>query len=280
LAATTRETMRARQLEFRGRGKKPGPIGSNAPPQPSPSNPAAATTQELNLVGNFPKPGSWTAKKELDLIHAKTWFPSTLDFLLVAGTGSIAIADTWDFCLKIVAAPKKISRLNFFSHGTFSLIALQGEIADDGAKVQLATNPDTGWTQVHFAKAILDPFAKTWGDVGQNSGSVSLTFGGTSFTLDDVRKKFASDATIWLYLCKGAADPRLFQEVANTFQVTTKGFTHEIVYCAPGDFPTSRKHKIAVVTTSDPFDSCPNGDTDFKKLDTNANLRTAQPQKP
>jgi hypothetical protein len=133
---------------------------------------------------------------------------------------------------------------------------------------------------VFFPKAILEPFAKTWGDAGQNSGSVSLTVDGTSFTLDDVRKKFASDATIWLYLCHGASDPRLFAEVANTFQVTAKGFTHELVYCAPSDFPKSRKHKIAVVTTPNPFDSCASGNTDFKQLDTSANLRTAQPQKP
>ena len=268
------------QAASRGQGRRSGQSAAVSAPQPLQTNPAAATTQELNLVGNFPKPASWTAKKELDQIHADKWFPSTLDFLAVAGTGGVAIADTWDFCLKIVKAPKKISRLNFFSHGTASLIALQGEIVDDGSNVMLATNPDTGWTQVLFPKAILDPFAKTWGDIGQNSGSVSLTVSGTSFTLDDVRKKFASDATIWLYLCKGAADPRLFQEVANTFQVTAKGFTHEIVYCAPSDFPASRKHKVAVVTTPKPVDSCANGNADFKKLDTDSNVRTAQPQKP
>jgi hypothetical protein len=133
---------------------------------------------------------------------------------------------------------------------------------------------------VGWPKAILDPFAKTWGDVGQNSGSVSMTVNGTSFTLDDVRKKFASDATIWLYLCHGAADPRLFQQVANTFQVTAKGFSNELVYCAPSNFPTSRRHKVAVVTTTKPADSCANGEVEFKKPDTNANVRTAQPQRP
>jgi hypothetical protein len=262
-----------------GPREKPGPIGALAP-QASPLVPAVATTQELSLVGNFPKPASWTPQKELQQIHADKWFPSTLDFLAVAGPGGAAIADTWDFCLKIVQAPKKISRLNFFSHGTTSLIALQGQILDDGSNVMLAQNPDTGWTQVLASKAILDPFAKTWGDIGQNSGSVSMTVNKTSFTLDDVRKKFASDATIWLYLCHGAADPRLFQEVANTFQATAKGFTHELVYCAPSNFPTSRKHKVAVVTTPAPVDSCANGETDFKKLDTNGNVRTAQPQRP
>jgi hypothetical protein len=262
-----------------GPREKVGPIG-NVPPQPLQTNPTAAATQELNLVGSFPKPTSWTAKKELDQIHADKWFPSTLDFLAVAGSGSVAVADTWDFCLRIVKAPKKINRLNFFSHGTASLIALQGEIADDGSNVTLAQNPDTGWTQVLAPKAILDPFAKKWGDIGQDSGSVSLTVNGTSFTLDDVRKKFASDATIWLYLCHGASDPRLFDEVANTFQVTAKGFTKEIVYCAPIDFPASRKHKVTVLTTAKAIDSCVNGDVDFKKLDTNTTVRTAQPKRP
>ena len=264
---------------IQGPREKIGPIGA-LPPQALPLGPTATATQELNLVGDFPKPASWTPQKELQQIQADKWFPSTLDFLAVAGSGSVAIADTWDFCLKVVKAPKQISRLNFFSHGTTSLIALQGQILDDGSNVLLAQNPDTGWTQVFAAKAILDPFAKTWGDVGQNSGSVSMTVNGTSFTLDDVRKKFASDATIWLYLCHGAADPRLFQEVANTFQVTAKGFAHELVYCAPSNFPTSRRHRVAVVTTPKPADSCVNGDIDFKKLDTNADVRTAQPQRP
>jgi hypothetical protein len=204
-------------IGVQGPREKPGPIGGNAPPQPSPTNPAAAATQELNLVGSFPKPASWTAKKELDQIHADKWFPSTLDFLAVAGKGSIAVADTWDFCLQIVKAPKKIGRLNFFSHGTGSLIALQGEILDDGSNVKLATIPDAGWTQVLFPKAILDPFAQKWGDIGQNSGTVSLTVNGTSFTLDDVRKKFAADATIWLYLCHEAL-PRGRQHVPGDSQ--------------------------------------------------------------
>jgi hypothetical protein len=61
-------------IDVRGPREKPGPIGGNAPPQRSPANPTAAATQGLNLVGGFPKPASWTAKKELDQIHADKWF--------------------------------------------------------------------------------------------------------------------------------------------------------------------------------------------------------------
>jgi hypothetical protein len=93
-----------------------------------------------------------------------------------------------------------------------------------------------------------------------------------------VRKKLAADATIWLYFCHGASDPRLFQEVANTLQVTPKGFTKE-VYCGPSDSPTSRKRKVAVLATAKAIDSCVNVDVDFKKLNTDTNVRTAQPQR-
>jgi hypothetical protein len=62
--------------------------------------------------------------------------------------------------------------------------------------------------------------------------------------------------------------------------VTAKGFTKETVYCAPSDCPTSRKHQVAVLTTANAIDFCVNGDVDFKKLDTNTNVRTAQPQRP
>jgi hypothetical protein len=261
------------QTGLLGDGAKPGPIGS-VPPVALPQ--VAAQTQELNLVGDFPKPTSWTPQKELQLIGAKTWFPSTDDFLAVAGRGSVAITNTWDFLLKIVKAPKQISRLNFFSHGIFGQICLQGVILPDGSNVIVSTQPDTAWTQVFASKAIMDPFAKTWGSQGENSGSVTMTVNNTTFSLDTVRKKFTADATIWLYLCHSSGDPRLFQEVANTFQVTAKGFKGEIVYCAQPGFPTNRKHKIAVT----PTDACTGGDTDFKKLDKDPTLQTATPQKP
>ena len=61
----------------KGPGSKPGPIGS-VPPVALPQVPVQ--TQELSLVGDFPKPPSWTAKVELDLLNAGHWFPSSLDF--------------------------------------------------------------------------------------------------------------------------------------------------------------------------------------------------------
>jgi hypothetical protein len=268
-----------------GPGARPGPIGV-VPLQTMPTGPTV--TQELNLVGNFPKPASWTAQKEVQLIQSGKWFPNTPDFLAVAGKGSIEIKNTWDFLLKILAAKNKISRLDFFSHGVTGAIVLAGQTRDDGSNVDFSSNPDTKWTQVLVpgknSKAIMDPFAGKWGDLGENSGTASVTSdSGVSFTLDDVRNKFAAGATFWLYLCHSSADPVLFQQVANTFQVTAKGFSSELVYCAPPapPFPTtSRAHTMAVVSDpKNPAGSCP-GKSDFRQLDSDPKVRTAAPQKP
>ena len=246
----------------KGPGSKPGPIGS-VPPVALPQVPVQ--TQELSLVGDFPKPPSWTAKVELDLLNAGHWFPSSLDFLAVAGSGSQIVSNSGDFLLKIVKAPKQISRLNFFSHGIFGALWLQGVIDPQGLNVTESSQDFTTWTQVHSpgGKAIVDPFAKWFGDKGENSGN-SITVGATTITLDAVRRKFVQGATMWLYLCHAAGDPKLFQEVANTFQVTAKGFSGEIVYCPPQPgFPANRRSKIAV----SPTDACANGNVDFKTLD-------------
>jgi hypothetical protein len=267
-----------------GGGFPSTPVGSAVPlDTPAPAAAAKAATVELNLVGSFPKPGTWTAAKEKQLIGADTWFPHTLDFKAVAGSGSLEVTSVWDFLLKIVQAKSLISRLNFFSHATTGLIAIEGKLLDDGSNVQLATTGTDGkWTQIISGKSgpIMDPYAGTWGTFGENSGSVSVTVGATPITLAAVRAKFAADATIWLYLCHGASDPNLFQQVANTFQVTAKGFTKELLYCAPANFPTSRKHRVAVLTTAKPADSCGSGVLDFHGLDSNSNVRTATPRKP
>ena len=233
---------------------------------------------ELTLVGHFPRPGTWNDAVEKARIAAKTWFPHTLDFRAVGGSGSVEIASEWDFLLKIVQARSQISRLNFFSHAKENggLVAMEGSVFADGTNVGLGA----GWTQVIAGQGtIMDPYAKTWGDFGQNSGTVTVTVGTTTFTLDTVRAKFTEDAVIWLYLCHGASDPVLFQEIANTFQVKVKGFSKELVYCAPQNFPSDRKHKLAVLTTTNPDDSCVNGVLDFHGLDTFSGVRSASPKK-
>jgi hypothetical protein len=224
-------------------------------------------------VGSYPKPKSWTAAKERELIGKGTWFPHTADFLAVAGKGSLAIASPEDFLLKIVEADGSIGRLNYFSHGVTGKIATSGEVDDSGTFCTM----DTGWTAVIGGKRIADPYAEVWGDDGENSGSVKITVGNRTFSLDDVRAKFAKDAELWLYICHGGADPQLLANVANTFRVRVKAFSTVIVYCAPPDFPMNRKHRVNVMTGAKPSDACPGAVADFHQLDSKSD-RGASPK--
>jgi hypothetical protein len=267
-----------------GGGSVPGPIGSELlPDEPLPADSKddkSDTSVEVNLVGKFPRPSSWTDAKEKSLIAAGSWFPHTADFKGVAGTQSIEVADAWDFLLKIIEAKSSIRRLNFFSHAKTGLVAMEGTIAEDGSSVSLApSGANAKWTQIFSTKAIVDPYGGTWGSSGEDSGSIQVKVGTKSFSLDDVRRKFTKEAVIWLYLCNGATDPMLHQNIANTFQTTVKAFTPEIVYCAPSDFPQSRKHKVTPLTTQKHIDSCPNAVADFRQLDGHGTVRTMKPKK-
>ncbi len=54
--------------------------------------------------------------------------------------------------------------------------------------------------------------------------------GKTSFTVEDVRKKFADGAMIVLYLCHSGQDSAFLKQIAGFFGVTVIGFSDEIVY--------------------------------------------------
>ncbi len=240
---------------------------------------------ELNLVAHFPKPQSWTAARERTLIEAQKWFPHTLDFRAVAGSQSIEISSAWDFLLKVLQVRSIIRRLNFFSHGKTGLIAMEGTVYDDGSNVELGSSEDGRWTHVIRARKgpIMDPYASKWGTFGEDS-NVGVVIGKTRLNLEDVRSKFATDAVIWLYLCHGGGDPYLFQEVANTFQVKVKGWRYELLFCPPNNFPTSRNHKLAVLTTSSREALCSTAVGDFHGLDNPtdgyAKAITALPERP
>jgi hypothetical protein len=153
-----------------GSGGLPGPVGNQAEVPLDVSvldERQAVKGAELSLVARYPKPQEWTPAKEKELIGKDTWFPHTLDFLAVAGKGSKEITSPEDFLLKIIEANGPIGRLNFFSHGVTGKIATSGRVDPAGTSCSL----DTGWTSVIGGKRIADPYAKTWGDDGENSGS-------------------------------------------------------------------------------------------------------------
>lgn len=263
----------------------PTPLQSGPKPNPAPP-PQPPQGIELNLVASYPNPWQGNPAKEKALAAAGTWFPHTADFKGVAGAGSTEIPSAWALVLQIFKATQSIKRLNFFSHGKAGVISFKGTVDPAGTDVTFAGDFDAAFGQIFGQpKAIVDPYAKdqqqndVWGNFGQFS-SKKITIDSTSLSLDDVRAKFTSDAVIWLYLCHGASDPLLQQQVANAFQVTVKGFNGTMVFCVQPGFPQNRKHKVAIQTQSTSGDPCANAVADFHQLDNDPSVRTSTPKKP
>jgi hypothetical protein len=270
-----------------GDGFPPGAVGTEVPvgagePEPVSSGSAAPESGdavELNLVGSYPNPWAGNFARELDqLATKKKWWPGTIDFKGVAGAGSIEVKTAWDFLFAILDAKKPIRRLNFFSHGKTGEISFRGTIAPSGDSVSFDQAEDAHWTQIFGrTKALVDPYAKQW---TETETDLRVTVNKRQFSLDEVRAKFVRGAVIWLYVCFGATDPLLTQQVANTFQVTAKGFSLPVVYCVDEVTLKSRKHRLGLQTTKEPMDSCARAVDDFHKLDSDTNVRTTPPKKP
>lgn len=266
----------------------PGHIGdeveldAGSPKPGGSSGGGASTTGELNIVAEFPNPWSSNPTKELQQLAAKKWWPGTVDFQGVAGSGAVVVADVWTFLLTIIKFAKPISRLNFFSHGMPGFLSCKGTIDPSGDSVSFDNDPDTKWTQIFGKpKAIVDPYAKTWGVEGENPDTI-LQINKQDVTLRAVRSKFAAGAVIWLYICNSAVDTLPLQQFANVFQATVKGFTKEVVYCVgtPAELK-ARKHKVTINTENDPEKSCQKqSESDFRKLDSHSTVRTVSPKTP
>jgi hypothetical protein len=244
---------------------------------------------ELNFVASFPRP-AWSIDKEKKLALASTWFPSTVDFQAVAGRGSIVVGDVWTFVLEIAKSKKPIKRLNFFSHGNSKVITCAGAVLLDGTDVSLSVGDRTTWGQIFGdTRAIAMPYSQdmqghtNWGDHGELSAN-KINVNNADVTLDEVRAKFAEDAVIWLYICHAAGDPLLAQQISNAFQATIKGFNNAIVFCPPDDFPSNRKHKVTIQTTTVQTacdqEKGKSRALDFHWLDKDQHVRTFAPKKP
>jgi hypothetical protein len=203
-------------------GKKPQPSQSVKP-------------TELNIAGDFEWNPPITEVEELQEIAADHWSPQTKDFVTILG-GTVPVTPTFgNFLGAIVQRPDGgISRLNLFSHSNTSMVAFGGHIeknrsSSKGANVFLNGNPPG-----ENLKA-MDPTSMA------NLNQPGVFFqvdnkpirGKKDFTVDDIRKKFAQNAFIVLYLCHSGQDAAFLKQVATFFGVKVIGFSDEVVYHVP-----------------------------------------------
>jgi hypothetical protein len=177
-----------------------------------------AQTKTLWAVGDFPSP--WPSETaEAEALLADEWFPSELDFAAAMknsgfqGRSWLIVGSTEALISLVFSQPKgTIARLNFVTHGASDEIGLSGTI-----------EPGAVYFSEGLDEAVLDSFRVN-----------GILTDGKVTPWSEVEARFAPDAEIVIYACKAALDRAFLQFLADTFGVTVKAFTHELVYEYPG----------------------------------------------
>ena len=261
--------------------REPGPAGMENGPAPGdavPLDDSEAKTKvkatELNIAGDFAWSNpSVTEAEEVAELLAGRWSPQTADFMAVAG-GTVAVAPTFgNFLGAILERPDGgISRLNLFSHSNTSMVAFGGHIEKRSvghADVFLNVNgPSDTMTAMDPASmaAVAQP--------GVTFNAPRPIRGKTSFTADDVRKKFADAAVLVLYLCHSGQDAAFLKQVASFFKVRTIGFSDVVAYTPPAQTNPKRfkraGERVSIGAGSTPV-------ADFRALTGDARTIVANP---
>src|SRR6185436_9726860 len=147
--------------------------------------------------------------------------------------GTVALAPTFGNLLGAILseANGSISRINVFTHANAGMIAFGGHIEKKTvtrADVLMNINP------AGDNLTALDTTSMT----NLNQPGTTFTVAKpinkqTSFTVADVRKKFATDAVLVLYACHSGQSATFLKSVAVFFQVKVIGFSKEIGYYPP-----------------------------------------------
>jgi hypothetical protein len=220
---------------------------------------------EVTVVGDFPRPKAWGVMgskagdaAEIPLMKARTWHPTTKDFLAVANVPNtglkkplnevILISNFGELLGAILKLDSKgdptrplrsIKRLNIISHGIaqggkFALYGMGGTIDDNGACRIYKSVPEDP----------KNPNAPMGGGLDE---SVLEWLDGTGMGIrDDCRARFRDDGEIGLILCNSAGIPlgpasqMLMGQVRTSFNVKTRGYSDEIYYPSDIDEQTMR----------------------------------------
>src|SRR5688572_32941301 len=143
---------------------------------------------ELTILANFSWKPAITDAQEIKYLLSGKWSPSFVDFQEITGSTDICSGNFITLLGMIEeCAPKSIKRLNFWTHSDKKNIGITGHIDP----------PD-----VYF------DFAVSELELQQNAANnLTYTLNSKSFTLEDVRNRFAEGAIFVLYGCRAGYDP-------------------------------------------------------------------------
>ena len=175
---------------------------------------------QMILIGKFPPPPAWgvpgvearvlfeigeTSSAGVTVGRAKVpfWSPSITDFKAVSG-GSTVVGTFVEFLQQIEMKPVgSIEWVSFISHGNKGHIAFSGTI-------------DTQQEDVTFNDTLV-------------SGNLINT--PLAQRVERLRDRFTKNCWLDFYLCNTGANVGLLKEIADAFQLQTRGFSHAINYC-------------------------------------------------
>ena len=170
---------------------------------------------EVNLAGYFVWDPPLSDAEEIQALANGKWHPATVDFLAVMGSNTNAgMGDFPAILSEIVKWPAgSVKRVNFMTHSNANTLAIRGHntLAD-----------------VFFDVSVSD----TDLDVLAGSG-VSFKAGGKTFTLDDVRARFAPGAVFVVYGCKSGLNLSTLKALNKLLGIKVVSFKKEIVFCPP-----------------------------------------------
>lgn len=171
---------------------------------------------ELTILGSFDWKPKIDGKTEIDYLLKGKWSPSIHDFMEIAGPTPSTPGNLIALLGMITEFDENsIKRLNFITHADKTKIGIAGIMDASG---------------VYFTNFVSDTEIENYA-----VDTSSYTMGSLSFTLEDVRKRFTSDAFFVLYGCKAGFDPTtLLPAFRNLFNITVIGFKEYIVFCPPG----------------------------------------------
>lgn len=187
--------------------------------------------REFDAIGDYwGKRDFWFKKRDADKLRAAThqvrgqeWFPDSGDFTNIekAGRRPRAIAQRVTTTNDLLAAlgkigqtqPGSISKLNVFTHGSEKgEIVLSGQVTKDNVLWTPRDEKNGGFNDDLFEAA--EDRRITFSQKGKKG----------QYSIDDVRKAFAKDASATLYACHSGLDGPYLKQMSDLLGVPVRGF--------------------------------------------------------
>jgi hypothetical protein len=195
----------------------PSPYDKKPPkPAPTPAGKSPGASGEVTILARYDWDPPITEAQEVQYLLDGKWHPSHQDYVEITGITVKNSPGNFIALLGMVAEykPKSIKRLNFWTHSNRTVIGITGHVVPGNVVFTNSTD-----------EAEIANYA---------ASGLSFTVGKQSFTLDDVRDRFADDAIFVLYGCDIAFDPTgLLTALKDLLRVSVIGFKRENVYCPP-----------------------------------------------